>query len=74
MGIDLGSSAGCRIIREIRFCKCTLYDLVKSDYNDNFSQSIKDVLSALDLANKFSEMLDQRQAFIGGEWKDANSG
>ena len=47
---------------------------MKSDYNDNFSQSIKDVLSALDLANNFSEMLDQRQAFIGGEWKDANSG
>ena len=43
---------------------------MKSDYYDNFSQRIKEVFSALDLA----EMLDQRRAFIGGEWREANSG
>ena len=47
---------------------------MKSDYHDNFSQSIKEAFSALDLAGEFSEMLDQRRAFIGGEWREANSG
>ena len=47
---------------------------MKSDYYDNFSQSIKEAFSALDLAGEFSEMLDQRRAFIGGEWREANSG
>ena len=32
------------------------------------------VFSVLDLADEFSEMLDQRRAFIGGEWREANSG